>query len=90
MPSARTYLSSGAALLLLLGMTVCAAYIGLGPLNTLLAMSISTGKAVLILIFFMNLRNSRPLIWVCAAAGFFWLGIMIALALNDYMTRGWR
>jgi len=44
---------------------------------------------VLILLFFMHLRDSKPIIWVFAGAGFFWLGIMFALALSDYLTRGW-
>ena len=89
-PSARVYLSSGVALLLLLALTLSAAYLNLGPFNTIVSMSVSVAKAGVILIFFMNLRYSRPLVWVCAGAGFFWLGIMIVLALSDYLTRGWR
>jgi len=87
--NARTYLITGFALLAFLGLTIAAAYVNLGPFNTVAAMSIALVKAVLILLFFMHLRDSKPIIWVFAGAGFFWLGIMFALALSDYLTRGW-
>lgn len=89
-PSARTYLFNGAALLLLLALTIAAAYLNLGPLNTIVAMTISLVKGALILLFFMHLRYSKPLMWLFAGAGFFWLGIMLFLAMTDYMSRGWR
>jgi cytochrome c oxidase subunit 4 len=89
-PSARTYLINGAALLGLLALTVAGAYVNLGPFNTVAAMLISLAKGSLILLFFMHLRYSKPLIWIAAGTGFFWLGIMLALALSDYLTRGWR
>lgn len=90
MPTPRAYLLNGVALLILLGLTIGAAHTNLGPLNTPVALSISSAKAALIILFFMNLRHSKPLIWVCAGAGFFWLAIMIVLAMSDYLARGWR
>ena len=87
--NARTYLITGFALLAFLGLTIAAAYVNLGPFNTVAAMSIALAQAGLILLFFMHLRDSKPIIWVFAGAGFFWLGIMFALALSDYLTRGW-
>jgi cytochrome c oxidase subunit IV len=89
-PTSRTYLVSGAVLLGLLALTISAAYINLGPLNTIVALCISVAKAALIILFFMQLRYREPLVWIFAGAGFFWLGIMIALALSDYLTRGWH
>lgn len=89
-PDARTYLINGAALLALLALTIAASYLNLGPFNTAVAMLISLAKGSLILLFFMHLRYSKPLIWIAAGAGFFWVGIMLALALSDYLTRGWR
>jgi len=90
MPSSRAYLINGLALLILLGLTIGAAHINLGPLNTVVALAISVAKAALIILFFMHIRYSKPLMWLCAGAGFFWLGIMIVLAMSDYLTRGWR
>ena len=89
-PSPRTYLISGVLLLALLALTIGVAYVNLGPLNTVAAMTISLAKGALIVLFFMHLRYSKPVIWLFAAAGFFWLGIMLVLALSDYLTRGWH
>ena len=89
-PPPRVYLLNGIALLTLLGLTIVAAYINLGPFNTLTAMGIAVAKASLIALFFMHIRNTKPLVWVCAGAGLFWLGIMLVLAMSDYMSRGWK
>lgn len=89
-PTSRTYLVNGAALLGFLALTIAAAYVNLGPFNTIVAMLISAAKGALILLFFMHLRYSKPTLWIFAAAGFFWLGIMLVLTLNDYLTRGWQ
>jgi len=86
-PTARTYLLTATALLVLLAVTIGAAYINLGPFNTIAAMSISLAKGLLIILFFMHVRGSNRLIWIAAATGFFWLGIMLALALSDFVTR---
>ena len=81
------YVKITVALMALLALTVGAAYIELGPLNTVVAMLISITKAILILLFFMHLRWAQPLLWIFAGAGFFWLGILILLAMSDYATR---
>lgn len=88
-PSVRTYLLNGAALLVLLALTIGAAYLNLGPLNTPVAIFISLAKGALIILFFMHLRYSKPILWIFAGAGFFWLGVMLVLALSDYLSRGW-
>ena len=89
-PTSRAYLVNGLALLAFLALTIIAAHIDLGPFNIIAALSISAAKAILIILFFMHLRYSKPIVWVFAFAGFFWLGIMLTLALSDYLTRGWR
>ncbi len=89
-PSPRTYLLSGLALLCLLGLTIGAAYIDLGPFNTAVSLAISAAKGALILLIFMHVRYSKPVLWLFVGAGFFWLGIMLVLALSDYLTRGWH
>jgi cytochrome c oxidase subunit 4 len=89
-PTARTDLLTGAALLGFLALTIFAAYFNLGPFNVVVAMLIALAKAALIALFFMQLRYSKPLMWVFAGAGVFWLGILLVLALSDYLTRGWR
>ncbi len=88
--SPRIYFINGLALLAFLALTIGAAYINLGPLNTIVAMSISAAKAALIILFFMHMRYGKPLMWLFVGAGFFWLGIMLVLAMSDYLSRGWR
>jgi len=46
-------------------------------------------KALLIAIFFMHLRVSSRATWIFAGAGVFWLGILLALAMSDYLSRSW-
>jgi cytochrome c oxidase subunit 4 len=86
----RIYWFTGIALLALLGLTIGAAYLDLGPFNTIAAMAIALIKALLILLFFMHVLYDRPFLWVFVGAGFFWLGIMLVLGLSDYMSRSWR
>ena len=84
----RTNIAVFVALLVLLVMTVVAARLPLGALHVPVAMTIATIKAVLIVLFFMHLLHSHRLMMIVSAASFFWLAIMVALTLNDYLTRG--
>ncbi len=84
-----TYFAVYGALMVLLVATVGFAYVDLGSFNFLITMVIATAKAILIALIFMHVRYSERLVWLFAGAGFFWLAILIALALNDYFTRGW-
>ena len=83
----RKYLLVAGGLMLLLAMTVGLAYVDLGPFNTVAAMLISLAKAALILAFFMHLTKASALVRLFAFAGFFWLAILLALALGDFLTR---
>lgn len=85
----KIYHSVFAALMVLLVMTVSVAYIHLGKLNLIAALTIAVIKAVLIILYFMHVRYSPRLIWIFVGAGFFWLGIMFALSMGDFMTRAW-
>ena len=84
----KRYSQVTVTLLGLLLLTVGVAYVNLGPLNIVFAILISIAKATLIVLFFMHVRRSSPLIRLFACAGFFWFGILIVLALSDYLTRG--
>lgn len=85
----RVYFRVFAALLLLTLVTVAVAYIDLGPLNNVVALSIAVTKTVLVILYFMHVRYSSRLTWVFVGAGFFWLVLMIALTLSDVFSRGW-
>ncbi len=84
----RTSYSVFAALMALLGATVAIAYIHLGKLNVIAALTIAVIKAVLIILYFMHVRYSSRLVWIFAGAGFFWLAILFALSFADFFTRG--
>lgn len=86
---ARTYYAIFGALIALTGLTVAVAYFDLGAFNTVVAMAIAVLKATLVVLFFMHVRYSTRLTWVFAAAGFFWLVILILLTLSDYVSRQW-
>jgi cytochrome c oxidase subunit 4 len=87
--AARTCLFAAAALLGLLALTIALAYLNLGPFNTVAALAISAAKAAVIALVFMEARQRGPLIWVVIAAGLFWLGLMFALSMSDFLTRSW-
>ena len=74
-------------LLALTAVTILVANVDLGPLNTPLALMIAAAKALLVLLFFMHLREAPGLVWVAAGAGFFWLAILIVLTMSDVATR---
>jgi len=85
----KIYYSVFGSLMALLGATIAIAYIHLGKLNVMAALTIAFIKAVLIILYFMHVRYSSRLLWIFVCAGFFWLGIMFALSFSDFLTRGW-
>ena len=86
----RVYLAIFAALLVGTGLTVAAAFFDFPwRLNTVVALSIATVKATLVVLYFMHVRYSIRLIWVIVVSALFWVGILFALTLSDYFTRGW-
>jgi len=88
--SVRTYVVIWVSLLILTLTTTGVAFIDLGgEWNTLTAIAIAVVKTVLVVLYFMHLRYSSRLTWVFAGAGFFWLLILITLALSDVLTRQW-
>lgn len=74
-------------LLALLGLNVGGTFLDLGAFNLALSLLIAGLQAVLIVAFFMYLRNAAPVIRLVAAAGFVWLFLMLGLVLSDYRTR---
>jgi cytochrome c oxidase subunit IV len=85
----RTYFVVYAVLLVLLALTVLVAYLDLGPWGVILALAIAIVKALLVILYFMHVRASNPLVWVFAGAGFLWLAILLAGIMQDYISRGW-
>ena len=55
--------------------------------NTLVALLIAFTKMACVMLFFMHVRWSPRMIWLAAVASFFWLAIMFAYTMQDYLTR---
>ncbi|MFO0891929.1 MAG: cytochrome C oxidase subunit IV family protein [Isosphaeraceae bacterium] len=87
--SVRVNLLVFLALLILLFATIGAAYLPLGRFHLATALTIATAKAVLIGLFFMHLYQSHRVTWIVSTASLLWLGILLALTLSDYLSRGW-
>lgn len=85
----KTYVVIFLSLMVLTAVTVLAATVDLGALNTFVALSIAVLKATLVVLYFMHVRYSSRLTWVFVVAGLFWFGIMIAFTLSDYVSRPW-
>jgi caa(3)-type oxidase, subunit IV len=85
--AARTYVLVWIGLLTLLLLTLGSAYLPLGWLNGVVNLAIATAKALLVMIFFMHLRSSHYVLRIAAAAGFFWLALLIGLSLADFLAR---
>jgi cytochrome c oxidase subunit 4 len=87
--SVGTYIGVFALLLLLTGITIFAAGVDLGPLNTTVALLIATTKATLVVLFFMHVKYSPRLTQLFVIAGIIWLGILIFITMTDFTTRSW-
>jgi cytochrome c oxidase subunit 4 len=70
-------------------LTVWVAFLDLGVLNTVAALAIAVFKTTLVVLFFMHVKYSTRLTWAVVVGSVFWLGILLALTMGDYLTRGW-
>lgn len=77
------------ALVALTFLTVALSFLDLGAWHTVVGAGIAVVKALLVALFFMELRKSSGLNWLAVAAALFWLGTLHVLTLTDYLTRGW-
>lgn len=79
------------ALLVLTFLTVLAANFDLGGVaNEVVALGIAALKASLVVLFFMHVRYSTPLLRLVVAVGFVWFGMMVLFTMSDFASRGWR
>ncbi len=87
--SRKTYLLVWAALMVLMVLTAMLSRIDLGAWSTPVALTIAVAKALLVILFFMHVRYEGYAMTVVAIiGGFFWLGILLALSMTDYLSRG--
>src|SRR6266498_5686630 len=84
--SRKIYFAIFGSLMVLTGLTVWVATFNLGPWNAIVALSIAVLKATLVVLYFMHVRYSSKLTWVFLGAGVFWLIILFAFTLSDFLT----
>lgn len=88
--SLKLYIGIWLALLAGTLLTVLAAGIDLGPFNAVVALTIATIKATLVVLFFMHVKYAHEkMSKVVLISALFWLAILLALSMADYATRLW-
>lgn len=86
--SIKFYVTIGVTLLVLTAVTVAAAFVNLGPFNSVVALTIATIKALLVVLFFMHVKyTGERMTKVVIVAGVFFLLLLLGLSLADYTTR---
>ena len=72
-------------------LTVLAARVDLDEIfvgaNTFVALLIAGFKTACVVLFFMHVKYSGRLVWLSVIGGVFWLMIMFAFTMQDYLTR---
>jgi cytochrome c oxidase subunit 4 len=77
-------------LLLLAGISMLTAYIGLGVWGPVVQFGIAAIQVAIIAILFMRLKGPPSLKWIFAGTGIFWLMFLFGISMTDYATRnGW-
>jgi cytochrome c oxidase subunit IV len=87
--SIKIYILVWAALIALTFTTVLVSEIELGEWNVVVAITIAVIKALLVVLFFMHVKDSSQLTKLFVVAGFFWMMILFALTFGDYLSRSW-
>ncbi len=85
--SITKYIAIAVALLCLLALTVALATVKLGAWNLPVALTIAVMKALLVILFFMELRVSDQVVRVIATASLVWLLLLVSGTLADYLSR---
>jgi cytochrome c oxidase subunit 4 len=86
---AKTYVLVFLALLVGTALTTAAAFVDMGPFNGIIALTIAMVKAVLVILFFMHIKYSSRMTKVTIISAVFFLVILLALSMTDYISRPW-
>jgi cytochrome c oxidase subunit 4 len=85
--SPRAYAAVAALLLALLGATLLLSRITSGAAGLVIALGIAGTKAGLVAAYFMHLKGSAGVVRLFAAAGLFWLAVLIGFTATEALTR---
>jgi cytochrome c oxidase subunit 4 len=67
--------------------TIAIAYVHLGPMNLVVALTIAAIKVAIIAVIFMELREASGVQLLAAGIGVFWLLFLFILSFSDYVSR---
>src|SRR5437868_13123502 len=86
----KTYVGIWIALMCLTALTAGLSYVDFGAFSAAVALLIATIKGGLVVLFFMEVKYiSHRQTYLVILAGFFWLLILLSLAMSDYISRSW-
>jgi cytochrome c oxidase subunit 4 len=74
----------------LAGLALLALFIGfsdMGPLKVVASLGCAVVQAGVLAYFFMDLKQSDKLTWLCVGAAVFFTGLQFLFTLTDYLTR---
>ena len=84
------YALIGITLLVMTGVTYFVATLDLGAFNTIVALTIASFKATLVVLIFMHVKyTSEKLTKAVIASAIFFLMLLLTLSLADFGTRNW-
>ena len=83
----RVYVTIWALLLVFTAATVTIAGVDLGVMNVVVMLGIAVTKAVLVILYFMDIRDASRLTRLVVVSGFVWFGIMVLFTMTDVLTR---
>lgn len=88
--SKKLYITVWASLICLTVLTAGVSWLDLGHWNIVLALIIATCKMILVALIFMGIKYiNQKMTIVVIIAGLFWLFILLALSMTDYISRPW-
>ena len=91
--SPKIYFAIFAALMICTILTIWAAEVDLNHIfsgmNIVVALTIATFKATLVVLFFMHGKYSSKRTQMVIICSVFWLAIMLFMTMSDYLTRAW-
>ena len=83
------YFAVFATLMVLTALTVVVAYYNFGAWNKVIALSIASFKATIVVLYFMHVKYASKLTKLFTVTGIFFLLVLFGLTMVDYGSRTW-
>lgn len=90
LPAKYVFIAVWLALMALLFIMFGLAHFDLGRVGTAVILMLAFVQMLLVMFFFMRLREGTRLVRLFSAAGFCWLLFLFILIFSDYLTRQWH